>query len=250
MAYRSGTFGSSFSGGRCGGRCPGGRKLHPIKTGVYPYVVQDLLNFQSVYLYFTITIPVVDGVQTRTAWLVPPTIILGETPVPTIRIMTYCDQLGCDSPQSAKVETSNAGIGLPIPRSSACSLEVFNPAYNGGTWFLGCSSDPTDGTLIYAPTSCVGAEPTDSAFVFDMAFPNPSLVNLTTGNPMLASTITTGRVLRAVPTKDPTAFTLAWLPVSSPVGFNVTVTFVSKDCGPCPGGSDDPTFPPVDCLDL
>ena len=225
------------------------------KLGAWPPVMEAILNGSAYYAYFTIT-----GLNgaTRRAWLVPPVDVgEGMVQVATIKLERYCQDIGCDgSPQLVAVETNQAGWGQPIPQATPCTLRVYNPM--AGTWFLGCSSvsaasEGLDGVslLTYASDSCIGSAVTDDWMVLQSQVRSADLPRLRSGTVLIASTIVTNRVLRALPTLDETVFQLGWVPIAAQVGFDVTMMLVITGPGPCcpPSGPDDPVFPPIFCGD-
>jgi hypothetical protein len=217
--------------------------------------MESILNGSSYYAYFTIT-----GLNgaTRRAWLVPP-VDPGEglLQVATIQLETFCEDIGCGgSPQTVAVETNQAGWGQPILQQTPCTLRVYNPV--AGTWFLGCTSvgagPGLEGSslLTYSTSSCIGADVTDEWLVLQSQVRSADLPKLRSGTTLVASTIVTNRVLRALPTLDETVFQLGWVPVAANVGFDLTMMLVSTGSGSCcpPSGPDDPVFPPDPCTDL
>lgn len=216
------------------------------KTGAYPYIMTPLTNGQTLILYFMVTLT--DG-TTRRARLVPPTTEEENMPA-VIALETKCDILGCTTPQTGTVLTNMAGIGAGINTNMPVVFSVFNPALDGGTFFLGCSTNTSTGELLLGTTSCLGSAPADSWFTLQ-AVAAPDQVYLKTGQVMTAvslGALGAQRALRALPTLTPGVYTLAWKAPASPDGLDVAVLPVSTGCGPC-ASSDDPVAPPNICLD-
>jgi hypothetical protein len=219
------------------GSCRPRRRLPKIKF-VYPYIVRPLRNFDKVYPIFTISF--LDG-TTRRAWLNPPE-AAGE--VATIHLLSTREELGCyDRLHTVTVETNMVEAGKPIPQNTPVTFALFNPAV--GNFFMGCA-EGDGGRVLYSAEPCYTAAPTDSWWVIAADFWTTNQPNVTTGVPLVAGTTSTGRVLRALATRDPRVFELGFVPVEANVGLDLSFVLVSTDLC-CGGESSLATVGP--CID-
>ncbi len=166
------------------------------------------------------------------AWLVPPEVGAEDTAA-TIQVRAGCLNSTCN-PQRVVVETSQAGTDGVLPQGTPIVLSVYNPAPAvGGTWLLGTTEGP-DGRLTYAvpTTMALAAGPTDTWLVPLQTPATSQLFRLgVTSSP---ETLSTHRVLTALPTADPNRFELAWQPADSTLGVPLTATFLyDGTCAPC-----------------
>ena len=228
---------SSGSSGRgwCGG-CPRrGCRL------VYPYIIRPLRNFDKVFPIFTITY--LDGVTTRRAWLNLPE---ADGEVATVHLLTYREELGCcDALFPITLETSMVQAGSAIPQSTPVTFEVFNPAV--GSFYMGCA-EGDGGRVVFTTTPCYTTAPTDSWWNIAAQYWTTDQPYVRTGTPLVADTISTGRVLRALATPDPNVFELAFCNCADNIGYDTAFVLASPDtCPPCGGSITDASFAPGPC---
>jgi hypothetical protein len=205
---------------------------------VYPIVVEDVLNYNSTYfLKFGIQLyPPVSGCNpfpasniAQTAWIDIVSIATGQ-PVVVVLDDNLVPQNAGPNPV---VQTLVVGAGQPIPKNitAPITFSVFS-TYTSVTAELGWD-ELADGTLLYTSPSPPHNAATDTNFLL---IPPPTVPakNLRTGHKN-TTTSKDGRALRAIPTVDPTKFTLAWKPMASAEGFAVVdvTIFSSKPCKDC-----------------
>lgn len=223
------------------GACRPRRRVSKSKF-VVPYIMRPLRNFDKVYPVFTITYL---NDTTRRAWLVPPEV---DGQVVTIRLLSVQQELGCcEGPQSVTVETSLVQAGYPIPQDTPVTFRVFNPA--AGDFFVGCV-EGEGGRVVYSTTPCYTTGASDSWWAIEAKYWTTRQPNVRTGTPLVAHTISTNRVLRALATRDPNVFQLGFVPVEDNVGLDLSFVLASAEtCPPCSAVADvvdiGPCFDPV-----
>jgi hypothetical protein len=210
-----------------------------LRGPVYPILVDNVFNDSRAYFVkFAIQLyPPVSGCNpfpvsniAQTAWLDTVNITIGGP----VTLLLDNNTLPQNAGPTPKVETLVVGAGDPIPTTLTAPITfwVFG-AYNSVTAEFGWDED-TDGMLLYnEPPPTPHPNATNTNFLLTPP-PTISTKFLKTG---YKNTVTSknGRALRAIPTVDPTKFTLAWKPMASAEGFavvNITI-FSSAPCKDC-----------------
>jgi hypothetical protein len=204
---------------------------------VYPILVENVLNAsKSYFVKFGLQLyPPVSGCNpfpasniAQTAWLDILNIAIGSP----VKIVLDSNLLPQNAGPTPLVQTLVVGAGDPIPTtiSAPITFSVFS-SYTSVTAEFGWN-EGADGTLLYsAPVTHAIPDSTNFLLTAPPAVPAKFL---RTGH---KNTVTSkdGRALRAIPTVDPTKFTLAWKPMSYSEGFavvNITIYSAApcKDC--------------------
>lgn len=209
-----------------------------LRGPVYPILVENVLNYsKSYFLKFGVQLyPPVSGCNpfpasniAQTAWLDIINIAIGS-PVTIVLDNNLVPQNAGPTPT---VQTLAVGAGDPIPTTMSVPItfSVFG-SYTSVTAEFGWD-EQADGTLLYTSPAPPHTTPTNTNFLLTAPPTVPSKF-LRTGHKNTA-TSKNGRALRAIPTVDPTKFTLAWKPMASAEGFavvNVTI-YSSAPCKDC-----------------
>ena len=128
-----------------GRTCLARRPQVPKQTGEYPWIETPVRNFGDYIVYVQLTPDCGQGSITSTAWLVRP--VSDGNPV-LVQVAPSGSACGA-APPRGKVQTSTAGVGVPLASGTPTLLTVTGMEGVGGSFHIGCAEDES-GNLVYS----------------------------------------------------------------------------------------------------